>query len=180
MVTATVSPPNSHNSLNSVESVHLTPVSTHDPADKGTTSFGDISVDEAANALRSQLTAQQTPAMQVTHVIAYFAPNDHYTRLSVGHKRSFLTHVFAEIRSPGTLATYDSAESEPTEQIRAGLLAGTQVDPHINNPNGCRGFRLMYQGLLGYDLRTYEVQPGPSNTYNIELPPPGAAPTAKR
>jgi peptide/nickel transport system substrate-binding protein len=37
--------------------------------------------------------------------------------------------------------------------------AGTQVDPHINTPPGARGFRLVYQGLLGYDLRTYAVQP---------------------
>jgi len=35
----------------------------------------------------------------------------------------------------------------------------TQIDPHINTPLGARGFRLMYQGLLAYDLHTYAVQP---------------------
>src|SRR4051812_18686040 len=29
---------------------------------------------------------------------------------------------------------------------------GTTLDPHINSPLGARGFRLMYQGLLAYDL----------------------------
>jgi peptide/nickel transport system substrate-binding protein len=37
--------------------------------------------------------------------------------------------------------------------------AGTQIDPAINTPNGARGFRLIYQALLGYDPRTYTVQP---------------------
>jgi peptide/nickel transport system substrate-binding protein len=35
----------------------------------------------------------------------------------------------------------------------------TQIDPHVNTPLGARGFRLMYQGLLGYDPHTYAVQP---------------------
>jgi peptide/nickel transport system substrate-binding protein len=35
----------------------------------------------------------------------------------------------------------------------------TEVDPHINTPLGARGFRLMYQGLLGYDPHTYAPQP---------------------
>src|SRR5690348_1503082 len=30
----------------------------------------------------------------------------------------------------------------------------TQIDPHINTPLGARGYRLMYQGLLGYDPHT--------------------------
>jgi len=38
-------------------------------------------------------------------------------------------------------------------------IGATQVDPHINTPPASRGFRLVYQGLLGYDLRTYAVQP---------------------
>jgi len=38
-------------------------------------------------------------------------------------------------------------------------IAATQVDPHINTPPASRGFRLVYQGLLGYDPRTYAVQP---------------------
>jgi len=38
-------------------------------------------------------------------------------------------------------------------------ISSTQLDPHINTPPAARGFRLVYQGLLGYDLRTYEVQP---------------------
>ncbi|HTE83604.1 MAG TPA: hypothetical protein VK821_02640, partial [Dehalococcoidia bacterium] len=37
-------------------------------------------------------------------------------------------------------------------------ISSTQLDPHINTPPAARGFRLVYQGLLGYDLRTYEVQ----------------------
>src|SRR6266567_5338370 len=35
----------------------------------------------------------------------------------------------------------------------------TQIDPHINTPLGARGYRLMFQGLLGYDPHTYAVQP---------------------
>jgi peptide/nickel transport system substrate-binding protein len=38
-------------------------------------------------------------------------------------------------------------------------ISSTQLDPHINTPPAARGFRLVYQGLLGYDLRTYAVQP---------------------
>jgi peptide/nickel transport system substrate-binding protein len=45
----------------------------------------------------------------------------------------------------GTVGSYDVNE--------------TQIDPHINTPLGARGYRLMYQGLLGYDPHTYEVQP---------------------
>jgi peptide/nickel transport system substrate-binding protein len=37
--------------------------------------------------------------------------------------------------------------------------SGTQIDPAVNTPNGARGFRLVYNALLGYDPRTYAVQP---------------------
>lgn len=36
---------------------------------------------------------------------------------------------------------------------------GTTLDPHINSGLGAMGYRLFYQGLLAYDLRTYEVEP---------------------
>jgi ABC-type transport system substrate-binding protein len=35
----------------------------------------------------------------------------------------------------------------------------TQLDPHVNTPVGARGFRLVYQGLLGYRLQSYEIEP---------------------
>lgn len=36
---------------------------------------------------------------------------------------------------------------------------GTTLDPHINSALGAGTFRHLYQGLVAYDLRTYEVQP---------------------
>jgi len=36
---------------------------------------------------------------------------------------------------------------------------GVELDPQISQSAAARGFRLVYQGLLGYDLRTYAVQP---------------------
>ena len=36
---------------------------------------------------------------------------------------------------------------------------GVELDPQISQSAAARGFRLVYQGLLGYDFRTYAVQP---------------------
>ncbi|HTE83605.1 MAG TPA: ABC transporter substrate-binding protein [Dehalococcoidia bacterium] len=35
----------------------------------------------------------------------------------------------------------------------------TQIDPHINTPVAARGFRLVYQGLLGYKMQNYAIEP---------------------
>jgi peptide/nickel transport system substrate-binding protein len=36
---------------------------------------------------------------------------------------------------------------------------GVELDPQISQSAAARGFRLVYQGLLGYDPRTYAIQP---------------------
>ena len=36
---------------------------------------------------------------------------------------------------------------------------GVELDPQISQSAAARGFRLVYQGLLGYDFRTYAIQP---------------------
>jgi peptide/nickel transport system substrate-binding protein len=38
-------------------------------------------------------------------------------------------------------------------------IAGGQLDPHVSARSSDQGYRLMYQGLLGYDPRSYAVQP---------------------
>lgn len=47
--------------------------------------------------------------------------------------------------------------------LRLGTSAGVgnliHLDPHIDSPVYSVHLRLIYQGLLGYDVRTYEVQP---------------------
>jgi peptide/nickel transport system substrate-binding protein len=49
------------------------------------------------------------------------------------------------VHSGGDVASYDTR--------------GTTLDPHINSALGASTFRHFYQGLVGYDLRTYEVRP---------------------
>lgn len=36
---------------------------------------------------------------------------------------------------------------------------GSTFDPHVNSPTITMGYRLFAQGLLGYDLRTFDVEP---------------------
>jgi peptide/nickel transport system substrate-binding protein len=49
------------------------------------------------------------------------------------------------VHAGGPLGTYDTQ--------------GTTLDPHVNVPLGTRSFRHFYQGLLGYEFRTYAVEP---------------------
>lgn len=51
----------------------------------------------------------------------------------------FVTHA------GGSAGTYDTR--------------GTGLDPHVQEQNGAMSLRLVYQGLLAYDLRTYDVEP---------------------
>jgi peptide/nickel transport system substrate-binding protein len=76
-------------------------------------------------------------------------------------------------KTPSTSSAPGGAASAAKQPRRGGVLvhvggnlaagsfdiSGSQIDPHINGMAADAGFRLMYQGLLGYDLRTYEVQP---------------------
>lgn len=41
----------------------------------------------------------------------------------------------------------------------AGPTQGIPIDPHVQSAIASRSFRLYYQGLLRYDLRTWELQP---------------------
>jgi peptide/nickel transport system substrate-binding protein len=84
---------------------------------------------------------------------------------------AFANSLACGSRKPGTSAPSKSAGQSAKQPKRGGVLtyAGgsgyaydTQrrtFDPDIQTQFGAKGYTLFYERLLGYDLRTYELQP---------------------
>lgn len=88
-----------------------------------------------------------------------------------------------EARPTGPGATSVGAAPAAKQPKKGGTLAraggsggfsfdtlGSPYDPHISQTNATKNHRLVYQGLLGYDLGTLEVQPDLAQSWEQPLP----------